>query len=146
MKIDNSALIDSNVLIYAADLESEFQENARNLLDQGMDGKVSLCVSSQVLLEFFSVVTNPRRVNNPRSPEDAIEEIKKYLSSRLTVIVPGDEITEKILDLCKRHPVKGQGIFDLQMVATMLSNGITKIYTYNVNHFRPFEEIEVLTP
>ena len=85
-------------------------------------------------------------MNHPRSPEEAIEEIEKYLSSSLTLIFPGEEITERILDLCRIHPVKGQAIFDLQLVATMLANGIKQIYTYNVDHFKPFDKIEVLTP
>jgi hypothetical protein len=31
-------------------------------------------------------------------------------------------------------------------VATMLSNRIARIYTYNQQHFAPFQELTVLTP
>jgi len=37
-------------------------------------------------------------------------------------------------------------IFDLQLVATMLANGIRRIYTYNRGDFERSTEIDVLTP
>jgi predicted nucleic acid-binding protein len=37
-------------------------------------------------------------------------------------------------------------IFDLQIVATMKLNGISRIYTFNTDDFKPFAEIESLTP
>jgi hypothetical protein len=39
-----------------------------------------------------------------------------------------------------------QEIFDLQLVATMLSNNVSRLYTYNKDDFIKFKEIEVLTP
>ena len=45
-----------------------------------------------------------------------------------------------------QHPVTGGGVFDVQLAATMLGNGVRKIYTLNASDFRPFDEIEVLTP
>ena len=39
-----------------------------------------------------------------------------------------------------------QYIFDLNIVATMLSNGISRISTYNVKDFLHYSEIEVLNP
>ena len=37
-------------------------------------------------------------------------------------------------------------IFNLQLVATMLSNSVTRLYTYNQSDFSQFKEIEVLLP
>jgi predicted nucleic acid-binding protein len=39
-----------------------------------------------------------------------------------------------------------QEIFDLQLLATMLSNNITRLYTYNQQDFSKFKEIEALIP
>ncbi len=36
--------------------------------------------------------------------------------------------------------------FDCVLVATMQTNGVRRIYTYNRQHFTPFPDIEVLTP
>lgn len=48
------------------------------------------------------------------------------------------------------HPMQikiaRQELFDLFLVATMVANGVTRIYTYNHQHFARFAGIEVLTP
>lgn len=45
-----------------------------------------------------------------------------------------------------QHPVTGQDIHDLHLAATMISNGIKKIYTFNAKDFEPIPGIEVLDP
>jgi predicted nucleic acid-binding protein len=44
------------------------------------------------------------------------------------------------------HAVEGAGIFDLQTVATMLANGVQRIYTFNPGDFQVFAELAVVTP
>jgi uncharacterized protein len=141
------ALVDTNVLVYAADKTSPFHQPAKILRDKGEVGKTSLCVCPQVLNEFFAVVTDPKRVGSPRSQEEALLEIEKYHRSRnIFKIFPGPDAIEKTLDLLKRYDATKQGIFDLHLVATMLSNNVTRLYTYNQDHFTRFTEIEVLSP
>ena len=48
--------------------------------------------------------------------------------------------------LLARRPVRGGDIFDLQLVATMLGNGVRRIYTYNRSDFEPFVELMMLEP
>jgi len=140
-------LLDSNILIYADQELSPFHIQAKALRDKGVRGEIPLCVCPQVLLEFFAVVTNPRRVTNPLSPSEAMEEVKKYLRAKnILKIYPREDIIERIADLSQKHRITGSRIFDLKLVATMLSNGIRRLYTYNQDHFRDFEEIEVVVP
>jgi predicted nucleic acid-binding protein len=145
---DARALLDTNVLVYAADAGSPFHEPARHLRDRGFRGEIPLVVSPQVLLEFFAVVTNPRRVHTPRSPQEATAEMAKYMRARhIQMIYPRTDILRRVLALHAQHPeVARQDIFDLSLVATMLANQVTRIYTYNQQHFTPFQELTVLTP
>ncbi len=46
----------------------------------------------------------------------------------------------------RQHPVSGAGIFDVQLAATILGNGVARIYTFDRLHFERFDELEVLTP
>lgn len=74
-------------------------------------------------------------------------EMEKYLHAKnILKIYPGTEIIEKTLELLKRYKITKQEIFDLQLVATMLSNNITRLYSYNQADFSKFKEIVVLTP
>jgi uncharacterized protein len=145
---EEHALLDTNVLVYAADADSPFHEPARQLRDRGFRGKTPLAVSPQVLLEFFAVITSPRRVQTARSPQEATAEMAKYMRSRrIRTIYPRTDILHRVLALHAQHPqVTRQEIFDLYLAATMLSNGITRIYTYNQQHFSRFQDLTVLTP
>lgn len=147
MITSETALMDSNVLVYAADETSPFHQPSKDLRDMGLRGEVSLCIFPQIFSEFFAVTTDPRRVANPRTQEEAIAEIEKYLEEEcLLKLYPGPDIIEVMLDLLRRYKIKKQEIFDLQLVATMLSNNIKRIYTFNRGHFDKFTEIEALEP
>lgn len=147
MTTSDTGLLDTNILVYAADKSSPFHQTAVNLRDRGMNGVTSVCISPQVLNEFFAIITTPKRVANPRSQEEAREEMEKYLNSeRILKIYPGGKVIREILELLKRYKVTRQEIFDLQLVATMLLNGVRRIYTYNSDDFDKYEEIEVLKP
>jgi predicted nucleic acid-binding protein len=47
--------------------------------------------------------------------------------------------------LLGRHAVEGAGVFDLQIIATMLAN-VQRIYTFNPGDFQVFAELTVVTP
>jgi len=59
--------------------------------------------------------------------------------------VPTDMVARWIA-LVRQHPVVGGDLFDIQLIATMLGNGITRIYTFNRDDFVPFSELEVIAP
>ena len=51
-----------------------------------------------------------------------------------------------MMGLLERYNVTRQDIFDLQLVATMLSNGVSRLFTFNEEDFSKFGEIEVVVP
>jgi uncharacterized protein len=145
---NDRALVDTNILVYAADTSSSFHEPSRQLRDRGFRGEIPLVVTPQVLMEFFAVITSPRRVTTPRSPEEARAEVEKYArAANILKMYPDSTALEQTLDLMQQHPqVTRQDIFDLFLVATMMANGVTRIYTFNQQHFTRFAGVEVLTP
>lgn len=142
------ALLDTNVLIYAADRSAAFHEVAEALCNRGLRGEVSVAVSPQILMEFFAVITSPRRVARPQTPAVAREEMRKWVQARtVQKIFPTHDAITRVLMLLEAHPnVTQQDIFDCHLVATMQANAVTRIYTYNRQHFLRFEGIDVLTP
>ena len=141
------SFIDTNVLVYAADLSSPFHRRSLNLRRKGLSGDIPLCLSPQILCELFAVLTDPKRVNNPLSQREAFAEIEKYhRSASIKKIYQGSAAVEIMFDLLKRYKVDRQGIFDLQAVATMLANNVTRIYTFNRHDFEAFRGIEALEP
>jgi predicted nucleic acid-binding protein len=55
-------VIDTNILVYAINVDDLHHGPSRGLLDAARDPSVTLYVTSQILCEFYSVITNPRRV------------------------------------------------------------------------------------
>jgi predicted nucleic acid-binding protein len=55
-------LVDANVLAYALNADAPQHEASRALLDAAKDPSVRLYVTSQILCELYSLITNPRRV------------------------------------------------------------------------------------
>jgi uncharacterized protein len=147
MITSETAVIDTNVLVYAADGTSAFHQPSKHLRDSGIQGEVSLCIFPQIFSEFFAVITDSRRVNYPRTQEEAATEIEKYLKAeQMLKLYPGPDVMDIMLDLLRSYEIKKQEIFDLQLVATMLSNNIKRIYTFNRGHFDKFVEIETMVP
>ncbi len=147
MITSDTGLLDTNVLIYAADEKSPFHSASTTLRDRGLKGEISLCVTPQVLMEFFAIVTDPKRVAKARDRVDALREVEKYVRAKnVSVIYSQPQTFDQSLELLKEYPLTGQAIFDLQLVATMLSNGVRRIYTYNQADFAKYREVEVLSP
>jgi len=147
MTTSDIGLLDTNVLVYAADEASPFHHAATALRDKGFRGETPVCVCPQVLHEFFAVITDPKRVTNPLGQKDAQKEIEKYFYSKHIVkIFPEPEVMEKMFNLLTRYKVAAQEIFDLRLVATMISNNVSRLYTYNTEDFAQYKEIEVVTP
>ena len=102
--------VDANVLVYAMDADAPQHASSRALLKSAREGFVTLYVTSQILCEFYSVVTNAKRVPNPRSPEDAVDAISRLLIYLRVLPMPIG--TENLwLDLLRRHPVKGPKVY-----------------------------------
>lgn len=140
-------VVDANILIYALDADAPQHVACRTLLEAATQSEepATLYVTSQILCEFYAIVTNPRRVPKPKSSADALAAISGMLGFLRVLPVPVTAIDE-VMALLRRHPVKGGEIFDLQIIATMKLNGINRIYTFNTDDFNPFAEIEALTP
>jgi hypothetical protein len=97
--------------------------------------------------EFFAVVTDPKRVAKPLTCREAISELEKYSNSKsFQKIYPTPLSFEILLDLLSRYQVSKQNVFDTQLVATMLANDVTCLYTYNYKDFVGYKEFEVLSP
>jgi predicted nucleic acid-binding protein len=138
-------VVDANVLVYAMDADALHHAASRTLLKAARDRSTTLYVTLQILCEFYSIVTNPRRVHKPRPSADALAAVSSLLAFLHVLPVPTPTI-EKWLDLLQRRPVIAGDVFDLQLVATMLANGVQRIYTFNTSDFEVFTELIVVTP
>lgn len=147
MRIYSPALLDTNVLVYYHQDLSPFPNRAKGILKMGLRREAPLCICPQVLMEFYATITNPRRVTDPVPPDQGLAEVEKYFTcSWLGKIYPKAETLEITIDLLKKYQVRRMEVFDLQLVATMLTNGVSHIYTFNQADFVKYLEIQALLP
>ena len=140
-------ILDANVLAYAVNADAPQHAAARALLQAASEPAATLYVTSQILCELYSVITNPRRVAVASSPTEALHIISGMLAlPGLQVLPIPARAVRRWMELLQRHPVTGGDIFDLQIVATMQTNDIQRIYTFNTDDFSVFPELAVVTP
>jgi toxin-antitoxin system PIN domain toxin len=140
-------VVDANVLVYAVNSAAPQHAASRALLDAALNPAVSLYVTSQIICEFYSLVTNPKRIALAWSSNEAVQIISELLASPGLKVLPAPvQAVRGLLELLKRSGVTGGDVFDLQIVATMQANNIRRIYTFNAADFQRFPELAVIVP
>ncbi len=132
-------LVDSNVLIYAHDKASPKRAAARQIIHDALTGTLDICVALQNLVEFYNVITNPRRVSQSPTASAAARCLRLYWqSNRIVKIYPTTTTMDRLLQLVTTTGVTGADIFDAFLAATALDNGVAEVYTENVTGLMRF--------
>jgi hypothetical protein len=141
--------IDTNILVYAHNLDSEFNEKAAAFLENVMnerdlDDNPSVCIPAQVFTEFISVITQ-QNLESPLSLEDAAAVVQDYVDSGVMIVAQGDVYVQTFLNILKNLKSRKK-IFDVAIAAVLKDAGIRGIYTVNVDDFKEYDFLEVIDP
>lgn len=146
MSVSEKVLFDTNILVYVQNKNSRFYKTALKWHQKVLKNELQTVLSPQNITEFFSIITNKKRVENPLSQKKALLEIRKYQSGLFDFIYPSQETLAILEKLIGKYKIKARKIFDAFLAATMLSNKIKNILTYNKKDFLYFKEIKVIDP
>jgi len=127
-------LLDTNVLVYSITGAAPQHQDSRDVVQRAVNGGIPAILVPQVILEAYSTVTSPHRVNRPLSPTQAASWLRSLRAALSVKPVPLDALDE-FDALVAAHPRVGADAFDLFLVAQMRCHGITDICTYNVGDF-----------
>lgn len=142
-----ASLFDTNILVYANNADSPFHASCRQLVEKAIVGDLEAVIAVQNLVELYAVITDKRRVERPLSPDEGRKLIEFYTTiDNLRIIAPSAKSLSVLTTLLAEQKPKSQNIFDFMLVATMMKNDVSRIYTYNVDHFKPFKTISVSHP
>lgn len=130
--------IDTNILVYAHNIRALKHREAKAFIERVMNerdgqGKLSVCIPMQVLIEFISAVTS-QRVEKPLTIAQATSVIKKYLDSDISALIQRETYSKNFLELMKLTTARRK-IFDVAIAAVLKDYEIQGIYTVNVNDF-----------
>lgn len=130
-------VLDTNVLVYAVNAGDPHHAPSRAVLEAVAWGTVPACMFPQMLLEFYSVVTNPQRISAPLSAEQATAEIAN-LRAFLPVVNPREGSLDRLVELVLAAGATRADVFDAFIVAQMKDAGIETICTYNLRDFADY--------
>lgn len=140
-------LIDTNILVYAHNADSPQSQRASELIKSALNQEFESCIAHQNLLEFFSVITSPKRVSNPLTPQEALLWIETYFNSiSIRKIFPSQDTMLNTINEGKKLKLSKMEIFDCYLAMTMQENNVSTIYTDNTLHFKKYQDIKVINP
>jgi predicted nucleic acid-binding protein len=137
--------LDTNILAYVVNTKAP-QHRAALEIFRPTETEI-LCVSSQVLAEFYSYITNPAILAQPLEPTEAIIRMKRICQMpHICLLSTPVDLFERWVALLEERPVTNGGVFDLLHIAIMLAHQITVIYTFNTKDFAWCSQIDAIAP
>jgi len=142
-----AGVIDTNILVYAANRDAEEHHAAFSFLTAAGEGPDPWYLTEGILYEFLRVTTHPKVFDRPLTWRQAIEFLQPLLQNpdfRLLEVGENHwEILEQVL--AEINYPSGNLFFDIRTVVLMREHGIREIYTADVD-FLQFSELRVVNP
>lgn len=140
-----SATVDTNILLYAANVDDEAHLVARKLLERLAAGPDLFYLFWPTIMGFLRIATHSAIFPNPQSPEQAIAAIAG-LVDRPNVRTPSEsdgfwELYEATAD----PQTRGNHVPDAHLATLMRQHGVTVIYTRDKD-FRRYDGIDARDP
>ena len=143
--------IDTNILVYAHNLDSPFYEKATTFVEQvikeqgRLNGHRIVGIPLQVCAEFINVITR-QTLERSLSLAEAIAIIREYTEILATpIIYPKLTQLQTFLGLLETTTTR-KTVFDVALAATLKDNDIDGLYTVNVDDFKDFSFLKVENP
>ncbi len=140
-------MVDTNVLVYAADADSPFHSPCRYWLQHQRVRPDAWFTTWPILYEFLRVTTHPRVMRRPWSAAQAWEFVTALLASPgLSVLVATHRHAAVASDLIADMPqISGNLFHDTHTAILMREHGIRRICTRDTD-FHQFSFVEVIDP
>jgi len=140
MKIDEIFLVDTNIIVYAYEIEnSERKKKSMEILEKCWKNELTLAVSNQNLAEF-SVVSLKKLKLEASKVKEIVKDISNF--SGFKKIKYSNSTILAAIDIVEKYKMS---FWDSLITATMIENGIFNIYTENDKDFKMLS-LNVINP
>lgn len=136
-------LVDTNILVYAADENSPFHSRCFDLLEEWRSQPTAWYLTWGIIYEFLRVTTYPRVFRSPWPVEEAWRFVEAVLACpSLGILMPTDRHVQVASLVFREIPhLNGNLIHDAKTAILMREHGIRRIYTRDTDFHRfPFLE------
>lgn len=140
-------VVDTNVLVYAADVHSPEHNPCRGLLDDARGRSLPWYLTWGVVYEFLRVVTHPRVFRRPWSAVDAWRFVEAILAAPAAgVLVQTSRHAAVAAATIDEMPaLRGNLLHDAHTAILMREHGVRRIFTRDTD-FQRFAFVEVCDP
>lgn len=140
-------VVDTNILVYAADADSPFHRACRSWLDRQRARPDGWFTTWPNIYEFLRVVTHPRLSRMHMSASGAWNFVAVLLASPgLQILIPTDRHAAVAREVIAEHPELSGNIFhDAHTAVLMREHGISRICTRDTD-FARFPFVEIIDP
>ena len=140
-------VIDTNVLIYAADSRSDFNSPCRDFIEDRMNDPTPTYLTWNICYEFLRVATHPRVFARPWTAEAAMNFIQVILDSETFSILEHTERHTALLaeTLSELRGIRGNLVHDMHTAVLMREHGINQICTRDTDFLR-FPFLSIIDP
>jgi len=140
-------LVDTNLLIFAADEDSPRQQRMRGLLVNWGSDIEPWFVTWSVVYEFLRVATHRSVFTHPLTFAEAWSFMESLRASpSFGILVETDRHAEVVRDLTLEYPrLSGNRLHDLHIAALMKEHGVVEIRTADLG-FHQFKFLRVVNP
>lgn len=138
--------VDVNVLIDAANEDSERQSDARAFLEERLASGEIFCLPWLVAMSFLRITTDPRMFRSPLPPAVAIETIRRLLAfPQVQPVAERPGFFEAYADVGDAAKVRGRLVPDAHLATILRQHGVRTLYTSD-RDFRRFDFLDVRDP
>lgn len=136
---------DANLLSYAMNADRGHHAPAWEWWESAQRGEERVGLTWQVLLAYIPIMTNPRLLPRPLTPEQAFADVRSWLESPIMdVLMPGREHLHVMERLLAEAGLGGELSSDAHLAALGLENGGT-VYTADAD-FARFATVRWVNP
>ena len=139
-------LIDTNVLVRAADPEAA-KHSVADLAMQRLLSEGQPCfLTPQVIVEFWAVATRPRPANGLGWTSAQTKDATDRLLRQIPLLEETPRIFPHWLSLVAAQGIVGKRVHDARLVAVMQAHQVTHLLTFNTADFPTSFGVVALSP
>ncbi len=142
----NQYLLDTNILLRAADTSSSTHSLAVEAITSIIETENECIIIPQTLTEFWVVATRPIDVNGLGWTIQQTRNHVDDLLENFRLLEDNYQIFQLWLELVTDYNIKGKRSHDLKILALMKFYDIKFLITFNPTDFIPLPQITILRP
>ncbi|MEW6273432.1 MAG: TA system VapC family ribonuclease toxin [Thermodesulfobacteriota bacterium] len=138
--------LDTNVLVYAHRVDSEWHDRAATRMRGLAEGRAPWAIPWPCIHEFLAIVSHPRIFDPPTPADAALDQVDSWLESPSVVVLgEGSGHWNTIRSLVQAARVAGPKVHDARIAAICLEHGVDVLWTAD-RDFGRFPALRTLNP